>query len=223
MMAQTAIAEAFSAKGVTPYEAAFRVALARYQNNGGTYELALAMLNVAYGKGSGGHELAASNGRRQSADASLTNDGEAGPRAAAERADSNVPVSPSTERRAGHGLCANDATPAMPVAASPVSVIAHNRHKPGHARRGAVEIAAADATAKRTVFATIRLPDGRMLGEVRWSEAPQLAQTHARVARVLIAAHRYATPVDPSTSLDECVPPDEQRNIVTMVERINAL
>lgn len=208
----TALAEAFSAKGIQAREVALKMAIAKFQNNGGEYSTALAMLNAAYGIGDGGLARLASDGLKASA---TVPNGEAGHRRRADEVNRIVPASP-TERSAGHVSAAHGALRDVPVAA-------HQRNRPGHAPRGLAAIAAADETAKRTAFALIRMPDGRALGEVRWSEAPQLAQTHARVARILLAAHRYATPADPTTTLDQCVPPDHQQTIVRMMEQINAL
>lgn len=193
-MSQTAMAEAFKASGITPHEAVFNLALARFQNNGGTYERALAMLDAAYGKGIEGRVEHAANGHSKVADDSPTHDGETG-------------RAPSADN----------------VAASHVHVVEHNRHKPGHAKRGAIEIASVQPAMAKSAFMSIRLEDGRALGEVRWSEAPILAQRMSRHARILIAAHRYAIPVDPTTPLHEIVPVDEQSNIARMMERLNEL
>ncbi len=198
----TALAKAFEANGVTPREAAFNVAIAKFQNNGGAYGVAVAMLDAAYGKGSGGPKKGASDGPEGFADASRPNDGEAGHQPGAERANNEPPASPSSP---------------------PVNVTEHRRHLPGHAKRGATAIASVQGTLARVAFAAVKLPDGRSIGEVRWSEAPDLAQKYARNARIILAAHRFAIPPDPTMTLGECVPLDEQQRIVTTMEAINAL
>lgn len=222
-MAQTALAQAFTVNGITPHEAAFKVAVAKYQNNGGTYERALAMLDAAYEKGSGGQPLRASNGHSTHADASRLNDGEVGQGPRADMARNEQPASPSPGRSEGQKASADKAGPASPSAASRIPVAAHDRHKPGHAKRGLEAITAINATMAKTAFASIRLDDGRMLGDIRWSEAVPLAQRMSRHARILIAAHNYAIPADPTTPLGAMVPSDEQTNIARMMERINEL
>lgn len=198
MKTETMMSEAFKAIGLTPCEAAFNLALAKYQNNGGTYERALAMLDAAYGKGSGGQAKIPGNGRHVHANTSR--DGDAGRSDDVVKASGDSPASPST----------------------PVRVVEHKRHLPGHAKRGAEAIAAVQPTMAKSAFASIKLDDGRTIAEVRWSEAVPLAQRHSRNARILIAAHNYAIPADPTTPLGEMVPPDEQKNIANMMERINA-
>lgn len=53
-MTSTAMSSAFEKAGVSPALARLKVALARYQNQGGGYEAARAALDAAYGI-SGGH------------------------------------------------------------------------------------------------------------------------------------------------------------------------
>lgn len=211
-MTQTAIAEAFQGKGISARVVSLKVAAAKFMNHGGTRAEWDAIGDEIFGKGSEGHKVTAGNGRLAGADAPH---GEAGLRTAADEVANRASASP-TERSAGQASIANRVNLHVPVAA-------HQRHRPGHANRGAEAIAAVDNLVKQSLFASIKLPDGRSIGEVRWSEAPDLAQRYAKNARILIAAHRYAIPVDPSTSLGDCVPLDEQQHIVRMMERINAL
>lgn len=211
-MAQTAMAQAFERKGFSKVEVEFSLALAKYQNNGGTYEFARAKLDAAYGKGSGGRSRFASDGRLTAADAPQ---GEAGRDANAAKVGTVLPASP-TERSTGRSTVAEQASSEVPVAA-------HRRNLPGHAKRGIEAIAAVQPALAKAAFASIRLPDGRSAAEVRWGEAPALAQKYGFVSRLLIAAHRYAIPADPTTPLGECVPADEQQHIVKMMERINAI
>jgi hypothetical protein len=65
--AATAIGEALSAKGVFRHNIEFQIAISKFQNNGGEYGVALAMLNAAYGR-SEGH--GSDDGHIGSADAS---------------------------------------------------------------------------------------------------------------------------------------------------------
>jgi hypothetical protein len=78
----TAIGEALSAKGVFRHNIEFQVAISKFQNNGGEYGVALAMLNAAYGR-SEGHGTAAEDGRVVAADASRLGAGSITPAAKA--------------------------------------------------------------------------------------------------------------------------------------------
>ena len=69
MKAATAIGEALSAKGVFRHNIEFQVAISKFQNNGGEYGVALAMLNAAYGR-SDGRGSEADDGPARIADAS---------------------------------------------------------------------------------------------------------------------------------------------------------
>lgn len=201
---KTALATAFAQKGVTSINVEFQLALAKFQNNGGTYGVALAMLNAAYGKGSGGRIQDTGDGRCQSADAPPIHDGEVGQRPAADKVRRALPTSPSTST--GRGAPA-------PSAAS----------RPGHARRGAIAIASVQATLAKSLFDTVVLPDGRKLREVRWSECPALAMKYRRLSRVLMAVHNAAIPPDVSATLDTVVNEKELEAIVASVEKFNEI
>lgn len=185
MAAATALGAAFEAKGVTQRNVRFQRALAEFQNNGGEYGVALAMLNAAYGKGGGGQTRNGQSVHYDHAEAS--------------------------QRTTGRQKPADKAGVAVPVVAS----------NPGHARRGASAIASVQATVSKSLFETIVMPDGRKLGEVRWSECPTLATKYTRLSRILLAVHRFAIPPDPSTTIDAVVPEAELKNIVGVIERIN--
>lgn len=182
---KTALGEAFTAKGVNRNNIDLQIAIAKYQNNGGEWGVAYAMLCAAYGKGSEGRPDNADRGQIAIADAS--------------------------QRTTGHPALVDKTRDKMPIAAQ----------KPGHARRGAAAIASVQATVSKSLFDTILLPDGRKLGEVRWSECPTLATKYTKLSRILLAVHRFAIPPDPSTTLNSVVPEAELKNIVSVVERIN--
>ena len=76
--------------GVEPRNIQLQLALARFMNNGGTYGVALAMLNAAYGKGSVGHSRSADEG--QSAIADAPSDGGGGHTTDANKASSLLPA-----------------------------------------------------------------------------------------------------------------------------------
>lgn len=210
-----AIGEKLAAKGVHAVNVRFQIALAEFQNNGGSYGVALAMLNAAYGKGSGGHGALASNGLSGDADASRLNGGEDGHRSDADEARVPVPSSPPLQRSEGLLSSADKASARVPVAAP--------RPMPGHAKRGAVAIGAVDHVAARSLFDSTVLPDGRRLREVRWSECPTLATKYRRLSRVLMAVHNYAIPPEPTMTLDAIVNEAELQTIITSVERFNEI
>lgn len=185
--AKTALGEALAAKGFNQRNVKLQIAIAEFQNNGGEFGVAYAMLCAAYGKGGDGRAYVADNGHGSTAEVS--------------------------QRTTGHRGDATKAIPAALVAAQ----------KPGHARRGATAIASVQNTVAKSLFETIVLPDGRKLGEVRWSECPTLAAKYNRHARILLAVHRFAIPPDPSTTIDAVVPESELKNIVSVVERINEI
>lgn len=212
---KTTLGAALTEKGFAPRNVALQIAIAKFQNNGGTYGVALAMLNAAYGKGSGGQVAVASNGHVDSADASRLHDGEAGQSRDANGAAVLVPASPSTSTGRGGGpfLGAGKASGVLPSPAS----------RPGHARRGAVAIASVDHVAAKSLFDSTILPDGRKLREVRWSECPTLATKYRRLSRVLMAVHNAAIPPDPNTNLDSVVSEAELQSIIASVEKFNEI
>lgn len=94
--AATAMGEALTAKGVFRHNIELQVAISKFQNNGGEYGVALAMLNAAYGR-SDGHVTIAEAGLRPDADASRPG---AGPEPAADKARHVVPAPGHAKRGA---------------------------------------------------------------------------------------------------------------------------
>ena len=211
----TALGRALAGKGILQRNVDLQIALAKYQNDGGEYGVALAMLNAAYGKGSEGRVVVASNGRALTADASPTNDGEAGREIAADKAPPVVPASPSTEPGRGVGLtsAADKAIECAPSAAS----------CPGHAKRGVIAIGAVQGAVAKSLFDETVLPDGRKLRDVRWAECPTLAKKYRRLSRILMAVHNAAIPPDPNASLDTVVSEADLKSIITSVEKFNEI
>ena len=211
---KTALATAFATKGVTSINVEFQMALAKFQNNGGTYGVALAMLNAAYGKGSEGPKLRAGDGRVHPADASPTHDGEVGRTTFAGEAVAQVPTSPSTPtgRDKGLGRGADKASPLLTNVAS----------RPGHAKRGAIAIASVQGVMAKSLFDR-RLPDGRSYRDVSWIELPKLAREYRRESRILMAVHNHAIPPDLHAKIPEIVNEKELEAIVASVERFNEI
>jgi hypothetical protein len=192
-----------------------QLSIAKFQNNGGEYGVALAILNAAYGRGGEGHTGIADAGRARHVDASSSHDGGAGRVEGADKADHTMPVPPSAGRSGeGQTEFAGNAEPSMPSSAS-------TRNKPGHARRGAAAIASAQSTMAKSLFDTTILPDGRRLREVRWSECPALSSRYRHLSRVLMAIHNVGTPSHPDDKLDAVVNDAGLAEIVAAVEKFN--
>lgn len=214
-MAITTMGRALASKGILQRNVDLQLALAKYQNDGGEYGVALAMLNAAYGKGSGGHTAGAGNGQHPAAGASPIHDGETGRTPAAESAARAMPASPSAEpgRGEGYARSADEANGDMPSVAS----------RPGHAKRGVIAIGSVQGAVAKSLFDETVLPDGRKLREVRWAECPTLAKKYRRLSRILMAVHNAAIPPDPNASLDTVVSEADLKSIITSVEKFNEI
>lgn len=182
---------------VNSINGAFMEAVREFQSHGGSFGVAYAILCAAYGRGKDPHQDAA--------------EGQAA------KADKAWKVSPdaATGRGDGRTMDAEEAIACLPTA-SP-------RFKPGHARRGIAAIAAVQETVAKSLFDSIKLPDGRRLREVSWGEVPRLAQNYTFLARVMTLIHRKGIPVDATEKLDRIVSEDELSEIVSTVEKINDL
>lgn len=206
----TAIAEKLEARGVVPRNVKFQIALAEFQNNGGEYGVALAMLNAAYGKGSEGRGHPAF-GFQDGANAPLQND-DAGQTICADEAE-EMSLASSPNRSTGQRAPADKADHPLPVAAN----------KPGHAKRGLIAIGSVQAAVSKSLFDTTLLPDGRRLRDVRWSECPALASKYRRLSRIFMAVHNHGKPADPDATLDQIVSEEGLSEIINAVERVNDL
>ena len=161
----TVFAEKFKAQGVEPRDVRLNMAIAEFQNNGGTYERALRLLRAAYEKGSRGQIADAVNGQMRGSSTSRTNDDE-GQSGSAEKA---IVIVPSSSPIQGQGLqrSADKAKEALP---SPLSL----------------SIAKAARTAvARTVLDSFKVRDGRAIGDLAFCELESLRFENAREAAVL--------------------------------------
>lgn len=211
MRSQTAIGAKMAAKGILAHNVKFQLAIAAFQNNGGEYGVALAMLNAAYGRGSQGRMDGAEEAI-VSLPASPTNAAK-GRHRDAEQANKRLPDAAHKRDGAGRTMTADKAGGRLPASVS--------RNKPGHAKRGAIAIASVQATVAKSLFDSTTLPDGRRLREVRWSECPGLATKYRRLSRVFMAVHNVAVPADPNTTIDNLVTEDGLKDIISAVERFN--
>lgn len=211
-MRKTEFTEKLAEKGILAINVELQLAIAKFQNNGGEYGVALAILNAAYGKGGkAGHLLP--QGQSGVADTPRQNAAK-GHGLISDRAVEPVPDA-ATQRGVGRLSHADKAIRSVPDA-SP-------RYKPGHAKRGLAAISAVQETVSRSLFDTTKLPDGRSLREVRWAEVPQLAQRYTFLARVMLLVHRRAVPADPAATLDNIVSEAELTEIIGSVEKLNDL
>jgi hypothetical protein len=161
----TVFAEKFKAQGVEPRDVRLNMAIAEFQNNGGTYERALRLLRAAYEKGSLGQLAGAAKANNPLPLTSRTNDDE-GQRSRADKANLIVPSS-SPNQGKGQPMSADKAMHSMP---SPLSLsIAKAAHK---------------AVAK-TVLDSFKVRDGRSIGDLAFCELEGLRFENAREASVI--------------------------------------
>lgn len=213
----TQITEQLAQRGITARDVRLQIAIAEYQNNGGTLEQAEALLRAAYTNAAKGHHTQARPAERPAPDAApLRGAGQLKHAGKAMRSSPAAPI-PST-RSGGHAAPAEEANRRPPPAPQPRREVAA-----GHARRGLAAIAAAQAPVARSLFDGTRLPDGRTLREVHWAECPRLARQYRHFARVLHAIHSHATPSDPAATLDEIVSEAQLKAIIATAERANDL
>lgn len=211
-MSKSVFAEKLAEKGVLSLNVELQLAIAKFQNNGGNYGVALAILNAAYGRGKSAIG-ALPEGQEDDADNPRTNAAK-GRLISVDKALEALPDA-ATERSAGQIWAADKAAVPLPDA-SP-------RNKPGHAKRGLAAISSVQETVSRSLFDTTKLPDGRSLREVHWAEVPQLAQRYTFLSRVMLLVHRKAVPADPAATLDAIVSESELNEIIGSVEKLNDL
>ncbi|WP_186415373.1 hypothetical protein [Pannonibacter sp. P2PFMT1] len=211
------ITEQLAQRGITARDVRLQIAIAEFQNNGGTFEQAEAMLRAAYANAAKGQRKNAGKATGLSPDAAPLRG--AGQLKCADKAKIEVPAAPTPSTRSGGQTArAEEAIDPSPPAPQPRREVAS-----GHARRGMAAIAAAQAPVARSLFDGTRLPDGRTLREVHWAECPRLARQYRHLARVLHAIHSHATPSDPAATLDEIVSEAQLQAIIATAERANDL
>jgi hypothetical protein len=191
----------------------FQQAIAKWQNSGGTFGVAYAMLCAAYGRGGAGQDSVADEARSVVPDASPQNAAE-GQKTIADEAMHEVPDAAAERSGEGQSTGADEARRHVPGSAS-------SRLLPGHARHGMASISAVQGTMSKSLFDRIKLPDGRTLREVRWSECPNLATRYRRLSRILMALWAHGKPVDPNTTVDNLINDAGLKQIVDAVEKFN--
>ena len=207
----TLMAEKLAEAGVDQRIVRLDMALAEFRNNGGTYEQAQARLDAAYQRGGAGHPRLAEEARVKTPDTAPTDDDTGHVKRAEDNslAISILPASSLNRSAAGQGVHAHErATCKVP------------RRAPNPPRPAAA-IAGVQGAIARSLFDTIRLPDGRRLRQVAWGECPELARRYRRASRILMAVHHAAQPADSTATLDSIVSEERLREIVDSVERFN--
>jgi hypothetical protein len=232
-MQETAIAAKMKAAGVVPIEIEARAFVAKWMNNGGSAERLMAIVAECYGKDR--YEFAgrtlqerrvqiekgSGEGLRSSADKAVQwtpplshTNSSAGLRTSADKAGDLLPAAATP--RDGEGLMhhADKADVAVP----PVSI----RRMPGHAKRGAAAVAAAQEPMRRSLFDTYRLPgDARAIGDITWKELQGLARRHAEAYRLLSLIDGYGVPPDPDMPVREVLKEDTLREFVEIARLSN--
>jgi hypothetical protein len=228
----TTLGDKLRKAGYLPREVRFSIALSEFLNNGGTIERAHALVDQAAEQMQGNGQVLPTAQTSITVPDALQTYGDKGRVEAAARAMQKVPASPNP---LGKGLTrdAEKANIAAPVssthppeqghlgAAEKAIRIVPRSGGPGHSRRGLAAIASVQGTIARSLFERTRLPDGRTLREVRWSELPRLAREYRSLSRVFTAIYKHAVPSDPSVTIDLIVKESELQEILTNVERFN--
>lgn len=234
MKHETAIGAQLAAQGILAKTVKLDMALSEFRNHGGTCREALERVASAFAdQGDDVIEFAARTLRA----VQLKQDGEEGFRPVADKAGIALPSSPSKERSAGQMANADMASGSVPAAApqrdgkgrthdaakarDPVPIPVSPKKMPGHAKRGIDAIASVQHVIAKSLFDTMKLPDGRSLREVSWGEVPHLASRYSFLTRVMTAIHRRGVPVDASMTLDTLVSEAELKEIIGAVERLN--
>lgn len=224
MRHETAIGAQLAKAGIHARDVELNLAIAKFHNNGGDYDTALAMLDAAYGKGSEGQVTRAGNGQPVTAPASLTNDDGKGRPTRADEACHQLPAPSSTERAAqGHIEVAGKVTPTMltsgaterngagqsaiadkaiPLAPRPVS--------PAYveaAKKGAKIMAI-------TVLDSFKVRDGRPIGDVPFSSIDRLIAEGGHEMMVLKLIRARGVPPDRNTPIRLLIGVQEMERII---------
>lgn len=158
----TAISAALSEAGITAEDNALLLALARFRNNGGSYEQACALVETSYGDDA--------KARKQ------FKNGAAGHIPRAEKANDRLPAAPTLRNRAGRSRIADKANLNVP---RPVSTAE---------RRASM---AAHRLAAKSVLDSFKLRNGRAIGDLAFCELESLRFDNAREAAVIRQVQKH--------------------------------
>lgn len=229
----TALAEAFERKGISQRSVEFKIAIARFQNNGGTLDEALALVRVAY-EMSGEAKLVLPIG--QCANASTRQqDTEADQPRSAQKAMIGLSASVPNDV-ADHVRFADKAFDGV-SASSPVATgraivrmpsgrtrIARLVREPSVADLAAMRVAQKTATrAMLTVLDSWKVRDGRAIGDVQFSELEGLRFANAQEAVLVDLIRKHASYVEPGARVRDVIKAEElQRMIQKSAEMADA-
>lgn len=158
----TAISAALSEAGITAEDNALLLALARFRNNGGSYEQACALVETAYGDDE--------KARKQ------FKNGATGLTSFAEKVISPLPAAPTLRNRAGHSNSADTARLDVP---RPVSSAERRARLAAHRLAG------------KSVLDSFKLRNGRAIGDMAFCELESLRFDNAREAAVIRQVQKH--------------------------------
>lgn len=228
----TTLGEKLRKAGFLPREVRFSIALSEFLNNGGTIGRARALVDQAAERMQGEGRIQGAEKAGSNLPSALQTDGDKGLRQLAAKAGSDMPTSPTSPEKglligAEKAVCAlpdsgtNPRAEGLLTQADKAVNLLPSSRGPGISRRGLSAIASVQGTIAKSLFERTRLPDGRSLGEVRWSELPRLASEYRSLSRVFTAIWKHAVPADPSVNVATIVTETELQEILTNVERFN--
>jgi hypothetical protein len=245
-MGETAMETAMrKAGGPRRREARLTVAIAEFQNNGGTYDEADRLLRAAYGLSGEGHTWLAEKGHPSRADARQPNGDGAGHRSSAGDGLNFVARPSPTERSGeGHPSLAGKATRPVPSTAAPHRERDGHNDRAGEARRAVpparepslaqrnAAIEARKASAKAVLdlgwLGDAHVPGGPKYTDLRVRDLPGMIErqlqegaTHARAAvaiRLIEKAIAEAGVADQEARWVDVLPADRVREIARATE-----
>lgn len=102
----------------------------------------------------------------------------------------------------------------------PMRASEHMARPSASPKRGLAEVIAMRAVVKPSVFESIKLRDGRSIGELRWSEIDRFIGANKREAALLKLVRDWAVPADPNARVSEIVSSAELERMVQKAAEI---
>lgn len=200
MNTQTKIESQFAAIGVLPRDVHFNIAIAKFMNNGGSEDTAIAMVRSAYEKERGGHSMRAAKANHDDPIRSANFDDEGHLNSSYK--DNQKLLKSSNGRGQNNGF--------MPETAK--------RGISASTNNNAIALKAAQGIA-RTVLDSFKVRDGRSIGDIQYCELEGLRFENAREAAVIrkIQTHYRNAPAN-ATVRELIKESDLQRFIQTGAE-----
>lgn len=85
--------------------------------------------------------------------------------------------------------------------------------KPGHTKRNREQMESVADVVKRTAF-SLALPDGRLLGHVRWCELGELASKYGQFSRTFSGILDYGIPENKNVTVQDFIPEKTLKEII---------